>query len=114
MSCNFIATVSATEHDSPDVVEQTLVTAIQRETSENICLQWRDIADQTSCDPALSKLLFAIWSDFYGDVSNFHLIQSYLLFLEGYYLFDGVIMYRDRVVLASLRGTVLKPLHAAH
>ena len=56
--CNFIATVSPMEHDSPDVVEQALVAAIQRETS--VCLQCCDIVDQTSCDPALSKLLLAI------------------------------------------------------
>ena len=34
--CNFIAAVSPLEHDSLDVVEQALVTAIQRETSENV------------------------------------------------------------------------------
>ena len=31
VSCNFIATVSPIEHESPDVVEQALVAAIQRE-----------------------------------------------------------------------------------
>ena len=39
LSCNFIVTVSPLEHDSPDVVEQAVVAAIQRETSENVCLQ---------------------------------------------------------------------------
>ena len=115
MSCNFIATVSPIQHDSPDVVEQAFFAAIQRETFENVCLQWRDIVDQTSCDPALIKLLFAMESDFHGDLSNTHLTQPYLLFREGYYVFDGIILYRDRiVVLVSLRGTVLKALHAAH
>ena len=55
VSCNFIATVSPQEHDSPDVIEQALVAAIQRETSENVCLQWRDILDRISCEPTLSK-----------------------------------------------------------
>ena len=115
VSCNFIATVSLEEHDSPDVVEQALVAAIQRETSENLCLQWRNIVDQTNCDPALSKLLLAIGSDFHGDVANSHIIQPYFPFREGYYVFDGVILYRDRIVVpVSLRGTVLKALHAAH
>ena len=48
VSSNFIATVLLIKHDSPDVVEQALIAAIQRETSENVCLQWRDIVDQTS------------------------------------------------------------------
>ena len=49
------------------------------------------------------------------NVSNSHFIQPYLPFREGYYVFDGVIMYRDRVVVPVLRrGTVLKALHAAH
>ena len=56
VSCNFIATVSPIEHDSLGVVEQALAAAIQRETSENVYLQWRDNVDQTSCDPVLSKL----------------------------------------------------------
>ena len=78
----FIATVSNPEHDSP-VVEQELVAAIQRELSENTCLQWRDIVDQTSCNPALSKLLLAVESDFLGDVSNSHLIQTYFIFVKA-------------------------------
>ena len=69
--------------------------------------------DQTSCDPTLSKLLLAI--DFHGDVANSHIIQPYLPFREGYYVFDGVVFYRDRIVVpVSLRGTILKALHAAH
>ena len=116
--CNFYCyrfAFRVLEYDSPDVIEQALVAAIHRETSENVCLQWRDIVDQTSCDPALSKLLLAIECDFHGDVSNSHLIHSYLPFREGYSVFDGVILYRDRIVVAvSLRGTVLKPLRAAH
>ena len=71
--------------------------------------------DQTSCDLALSKLLLATESDFYGDVSNSHLIKAYLPFYESYYVFDGVIFFRDRIVVpVSLRGTVLEALHAAH
>ena len=115
VSCDFIATVSPIVHDSSDVVEQALVAAIQRKTSENECLQWRDIVDPTSCNPAMSKLLLVIQSDFHSDISNSHLIQPYLPLREGYYVFDGVIMQRDRVVVpVSLRGTVLKALHAAH
>ena len=83
VSCNFIATVLPVEHDSPDVVEQALAAAIQREASENVCLQWRDIVDQTSCDLALSKLLLAIESYFDDDVSNSYLIQSYLPFRKA-------------------------------
>ena len=71
--------------------------------------------DQTSCDPALSKLLLAIEFDFHGDVSNSNLTQPYLPFREGCYVFDGIILYRDRIVApVSLRGTVLKAWHAAH
>ena len=71
--------------------------------------------DQTRCDPALSKRLLAIEFDFYGDVANSHIIQPYLPFREDYYVFDGVILYRDRIVVpVSLRGTFHKVLHAAH
>ena len=60
VSCNFIATVSPQRHDFSDVVEQALIAAIHRETSDNVYLQWRDIVDQTSCEPTLSKLSLAI------------------------------------------------------
>ena len=68
VSCNFIATVLPLEHGSSDVVDQAPIAAIQRETSENVCLQWRDIVDQTSYNPPLSKLLIAVESDFHGDI----------------------------------------------
>ena len=97
------------------IVKQALVAAIQRETFENVCLLWRDIVDQTSCDLALSKLLHAVEFDFHCDVSNSHLKQPCLPFHEGYYVFVGVITYRDRfVVPVSLRDAFFKALHAAH
>ena len=78
-------------------------------------MQCRDFVDHTSCDPALSKLLLAIESNFPSVVSNSHLIQPYLPFCEGYYIFDGIIMYRDCVIVpVSLRGIVLKALDADH
>ena len=50
-----------------------------------------------------------------ADVSNSPLIRQYLPFCDGYYTLDGVILYRDHIVLpASLRSIALKPLHAAH
>ena len=91
VSCNFIATVLSHEQGSPDVVEQALVAAIQRETSDIACLQWRDLRAQTSRDPALIKLLLAIESNFTADVSNSPLIRQYLPFRDGYYTLDGVI-----------------------
>ena len=68
VSGNFIATVLSPEHGSPDIVEQALVAAIQRETSDIACLRWRDLRAQTSRNPALSKLLLAIESNFTADV----------------------------------------------
>ena len=67
VSCIFIATVLSHEQGSPDVVEQALVAAIQPETSDFACLQWRDLRAQTSRDSALSKLLLAIESNFTAD-----------------------------------------------
>ena len=59
--------------------------------------------------------MLAIESNFTADVSNSPLIRQYLPFRDGYYTFDGVILYRNRVVEAtSLRSIALKTLHAAH
>ena len=64
----------------------------------------------------MSKLLLAIESDFYDNVSiEFLSHRTASSFSYDYYAFDGVIMYRDCVVVpVALRGTVLKALHAAH
>ena len=58
--CNFIATVSCHELDSPDIMEQALVAAVQNDSSEAFSIHWEKIAMHTKNDPVLNHLLHAI------------------------------------------------------
>ena len=44
MLCNFIATVSCHELDSPDIIEQALIAAVQHDSSKAFSVQWGDCA----------------------------------------------------------------------
>ena len=115
--CTFIATVSCHELDSPDIIEQALVAAVQHDSSKAFSIQWEEIALHTKNDPALNHLLHAIECGFDSDSLKTHCVglDQYLPFRESYYILDGVILYNDRVVVpASLRHIVLSALHAAH
>ena len=117
MLCTFIATVSCHELDSPDIIEQALVAAVQHDSSKAFSIQWEEIALHTINDPALNHLLHAIECEFDSDSPKTHCVglDQYLPFREGYYILNGVILYNDRVVVpASLRHIVLSTLHAAH
>ena len=55
-SCNLMATLSHQEYDSPDVVEQALVAALQLAATDILCLQWHELAQHTKNDPVLNDL----------------------------------------------------------
>ena len=117
VSCNLVATISHQEYDSPDVVEQALVAALQLAATDILCLQWHELAQRTKNDLVLNDLLHAVESGFNADCFNANRVglRQYLPFRDGYYVLDGVILYKDRVVVpVSLRHSVLSALHAAH
>ena len=108
---NLVATISHQEYDSPDVVEQALVAALQLAATDILCLQWHEFALHTKNDLVLNDLLHAVESGFNADCFNANRVglRQYLSFR------DGVILYKDRVVVpVSLRHSVLLALHAAH
>ena len=55
VSYNLVATISHQEYDSPDVVEQALVTALQLAATDILCLQWHELAQLTKNDLVLIK-----------------------------------------------------------
>ena len=115
--CNFIATVLCHELDSPDIMEQALVAAVQHDSFEAFSVQWEEIAMDTKNDPVLNHFLHAIECQFDSASPNTHCVglDQYLLFREDYYILDGVILYNDRIVVpVSLRPIALSALHAVH
>ena len=108
-----IARISLANYDSPDMIEAAFVAAVQQGTSDNLCLQWSEIARETATDLGLKELLLAIQADFWSDFSDTSRVRLHLPFRDGYC--DGVILYHDYVVVPlSLRRKVLSFLHEAH
>jgi len=60
IECNFIATMPCSESDSPDAVEETILAAVQQDTSADFNLQWSKMARETVADLTLKELLLAI------------------------------------------------------
>ena len=70
----------------------------------------------TTSDSIMSSLVQYIESGFPDNRSDLHPdLKQYYQFRESLTTFDGVILYRDRVLIPpSLRDTVLAALHSAH
>ncbi len=102
--------VSTTEDDE---IEELMNAAITQELQDTIAITWEQVAAATKADPVMSILLehleIGCEQDFKPCLSQFVRYQ------EALYVCDGVVMFRDRVVVPEkLRPSVLKNLHAAH
>ena len=106
-----------TPTDGPDATEAAMSCSIQRDAADIMMLTWELIADETAKDPSLRVLLElcshgfpqSLAEDSIADLSPFWPIRDAL------YDQDGVLIYKDRVVIpSSLRHQVLLHLHAAH
>ena len=77
---------------------------------------WDDVRVATTSDPLMSLLSQLIDDGFPDDRNNLHPdIRQYYQYRENLTTFDGVILYRDRLVIPpSLRDKVLSSLHSAH
>ena len=100
---------------APEDKEEILLASIRLDTCQELCIKWDKLAFCTANDPSLRDLMQAIRQGCNpGDARDVSYGQ-YLPFFESFYIQDGVIMYRDRVVVPpDLRAEVLKTLHAAH
>ena len=79
-------------------------------------ITWDDVRLATTSDQLMSQLLDVIEDGFPENRNNLHPeLKQYFQFRENLSTFDGVILYRDRVVIPpSLRDKVLTALHASH
>ncbi len=85
-------------------------------TLSTMAVTWDKVKLATTSDPDLSTLTTIIESGF----AEFRhelppAIQKYHKFCEHLYTIDGVILYKDRIVIPStLREQILTVLHSAH
>ena len=110
--------------------DHTFLSAIRSYANENseICIQsshsaeviesvtWNDVRVATSSDQLMSHLAQVIEDGFSASRSDLHPeLRPYHQYRDSLSTFDGVILYRDRVVIPpSLRPKVLSALHSAH
>jgi hypothetical protein len=95
-----------------DHSETLIAAAISREAEDITTIPWSLLAQETTKDPALSVLLTAISEEFAHDYPS---ISAYMRYRDSLYINDGVVLYKDRVVVpTSLRHPVLEGLHSAH
>ena len=95
-----------------DVEEDRFIGAIMGEVDTRMAIPWSLVVSETNKDLQLSELIKAIRQDFSNVYDN---IESYLRYKDSFYISEGVVFYKDRVVIPStLRKKVVETLHSAH
>ena len=106
-------------HPSPflteSINEETMIAAaIGREIENRIAISWELLAEETLKDRTLSDLLSAIETNDREGIEKISR-SEYGRYIEAFYASEGVVMYKDRVVVPpSLRKSIAENLHAAH
>ena len=107
------------QHDNysykEDTDDETLGTAVHALNSIT-SVTWDRVRQATARDDTMNLLLSTIESGIPKHRHELHpTIREYHQFREHLYMIDGVVIYKDRVVIPpTLRNEVLSALHAAH
>ena len=102
---------------TPLQLPDDMVSQIESESVNIITsVSWNDIRQATSSDQKMRELIEFIEEGFPEDRNELpEELRPYFQYREHLTSFDGVILYRDRVIIPpSLRPTVLDALHSAH
>lgn len=95
-----------------DYAEHMVAASICRDLESISTISWPLLARETQQDPILSDLMCAIGS---GSMQDQPSCKEYARYKDSLYSTDGVILYKDRVVVpSSLRQPILEGLHSAH
>lgn len=113
----FLAAIRQTE-DKPsgkDIDDEAMDTALYA-LNTITSVTWERVRHATSSDGDMNLLLSTIESGIPKHRHELpHALREYHQFREHLYSVDGVVIYKDRIVIpASLRDDVLSALHAAH
>lgn len=108
----FLAAIRTLDSMKTEVCHQSAIT--QAEMIKSVT--WDDIRLSTSSDPLMSILVETIEEGFPAGRTGLPSdLQPYYQYRDSLSTYDGVILYRDRVVVPpSLREHVLSTLHSAH
>ncbi len=103
-------------HESDDSTDQTVLLSAMESISSLQCVTWDMVRIATNSDNDMVKLVEVIESgmpEFRHELPQS--LQAYHMFREHLYTVDGVVIYKERIVIPpSLRQDVLAALHSAH
>lgn len=114
---------TASPHDflmsirSHHVNEETEICTHNSHTTQVIeAVSWDNVRQATTSDPVMCQLIQQIEDGFPSSRENLPAeLRPYYQFRENLTTFDGVVLYRERVVIPpSLREKVLVSLHSSH
>ena len=110
--------ISQTTDDSETLLQESMISTLDTISTLDATsvITWEEVQTATSSDQSMTILLEAIEEglpesrlQMPPDIRQFHNVKQHL------YSVDGVIIYKDRIVIPpSLRQTCLRSLHAAH
>lgn len=108
--------VGLRKHDSEKLIDDTVAVAAVSSLTALKSVTWDRVRLATSSTPAMQTLLEGIESGMSNNRSEIHeSIREYFPFRDDLHTADGVIMYKNRVLVPpSLRQEVLDALHSAH
>ena len=111
---DFLAMIRTHHHNDAESCYQSTDSTHTSELIKSVT--WDDIRLATSSDQLMSLLVQTIEDGFPENRSELHPdIRQYYQYRESLTTYDGVVLYRDRVVIPpSLREHVLSALHSAH
>ena len=99
-----------------DEAEVCHIAAITEDVSAMFSLSWEQLRSATAADATLDRLSYFVENGFPETRDTLpDELSVYWNYREALYVHDGVIMFKDRVVIpATLRRTVVTLLHSAH
>ena len=111
LSTEFVSAIRNHNTDDAEPYEQSCQSLKDIES-----VTWDDVRVATTSHPLMSVLTQLIENGMPTKSENLHPdIRSYFQYRDHLSTFDGVILYKDRLVIPpSLRGRILSSLHSAH
>ena len=112
---SFLAGIRMTETPPKDSVDSCIIASATAALDTLKAITWDCVRQATSSDPDLVSLMELIESGLPEQDMLPQQLRVYHQFRSSLYTADGVILYRDRIVIPqALRQDVLLALHSAH
>lgn len=109
------STVTHDDISMSDISESMVAASISRDMETVTTISWDRLASETQKDNILRTLLNALTTRSDDELEINPCLRDYEKYVDSLYVSDGVILYKDRVVVPqSLRNTIVESLHAAH